>query len=282
MADNDITEVLSVFSVTVWEDGAMATESIGVRSWPLWVRGPAEIDGDEIVLDAARAKPYSAFESEHYATLLPDLAALRNFELQDPVAFARRHGLLWHGPEQVRAGECRESLAWWGAVGEYLTIAISLYAALKNGLDEDTAEPVRDHMWAYRDAGFFVGAIPDDKNECLEYASIQLAEMIARGLEGCAVTFVAASGLVRGDGKDRKKLGPAGDFRYVYQPPDLVGAAYKYLASLIVSKAEFRECKGCGRWFQPSHGRQTHHTKDCGNSKRQRELRQRRKEGHPA
>jgi hypothetical protein len=123
----------------------MAPESVGVRAWPTWARGSAYVDGDEIVLTPDKAEPHGAFESEHYATLLPDLAALRDFKLQDPVSFARRHGLLWNGPDQFLEGECRELLAWWEAVGEYLTMTISLYAALKQGLDEETAKPIRDH-----------------------------------------------------------------------------------------------------------------------------------------
>ena len=249
----------------------MATESIGVRPWPMWVRGPAHIDGDEIVLDMDKAQPYNAFEPEHRATLLRDVAALRDFKLQDPVAFARRHGLLWHGPDQVYKGECRESLRWWKAVGTYLTMTIHLYMALKQGLEEESAGPVRDVLWAYRDARLFKDKIPDDKDVLLEYASIQIAEMITRGLADCKETLVAACGLIR----DGKRLGPAGDFLRVTEPSDLVGAAYKQLATEVVHKEEFRECKGCGRWFQPEHGRQWHHTKDCGRNKRQRNFRAR-------
>ena len=113
----------------------MVTKSEGVRPWPVWVRGRAKIEGDEIVLDATRAETFSAFEPEHYETLLLDLAALRNFKLQDPVAFARRHGLLWHGPDQVSRGEVREDLRWWGAVGEYLSMTIGLYVSLQKGLE---------------------------------------------------------------------------------------------------------------------------------------------------
>lgn len=244
----------------------MATESIGIRPRPKWMRGEARIDGDEIVLDAARARPYDFLEPEHYATLLPDLAALYDFKLQDPVEFARDHGLLWHGPDDLTNGSCRESLRKWQAAGMYLTMTITLYMALRQGLDENTAEPVRGLLWAYRDAGLFIDKMPDDKDELLEYVSIQLAELITRGLEGSSETFVAACGLVR----DGEKVGPAGDFRYVTETPDLVATAYKHLASLIVTRAEFRECKGCRRLFQPDHGSQTHHTKDCGRNKRRR------------
>jgi hypothetical protein len=150
-------------------------------------------------------------------------------------------------------------------------MAIHLYMVLERGLGEESAKPVRDFLWAYRDAGLFIDKIPDDKDELLDYASVQLAEMITRGLADCKETFVAACGLMR----DGKKLGPAGDFRRVIEPSDLVGAAYKHLATMIVRKEEFRVCKGCGRWFQPKHGRQWHHTKDCGRNKRQRNFRAR-------
>lgn len=237
----------------------------------MWISGPARIDGDEIVLEPDKARLYSAFEPEHYPEVLCDLAALRDFKLQDPVDFARRHGLLRHGPDQVHKGEYRESLRWWRAVGTYLSMTIHLYMALKQGLDEKSAGPVRAFLWAYRDARLFKDKIPDDKDELLEYASIQLAELITRGLEDSKETFVAACGLLR----DGNKIGPPGDFRYVIEPPNLVALAYKHLASLIVTRAEFRVCKGCGRWFQPIHGRQWHHTKDCGRNKRQRNFRAR-------
>src|SRR5215216_6435593 len=111
----------------------MATESIGIRPWPKWTRGEARIDGGEIVLEAARARPYDFLEPDHYKTLLPDLAALHDFKLQDPVAFARDHGFLWHGPVDFTTGSCRESLHKWQRVGEYLTMTITLNMALKQG-----------------------------------------------------------------------------------------------------------------------------------------------------
>jgi|SRR5215211_41398 len=246
----------------------MATESIGIRPRPIWVRGRAYIDDSEIVLDARKAQPYDFLEPEHYKTLLPDLAALHDFKLQNPVAFAKDHGLLWHGPNDLANGSCRESLHKWLRIGEYLTMTIDLYMALLEGLDENTAKPVRDLLWANRDAGMFIGKIPDGKDECLEYASIQLAELITRGLAGSQQTVVAACSVVR----DGKKEGDAGDFRYGLETPNLVATAYKHLASLIVNRVECRECKGCGRWFVPDHGSQIHHTKDCGRNKRRRDF----------
>jgi hypothetical protein len=40
-------------------------------------------------------------------------------------------------------------------------------------------------------------------------------------------------------------------------PPNLVAAAYANIAVLLATKAEFKECPGCGRIFQPKSGRQT-------------------------
>ena len=100
----------------------------------------------------------------------------------------------------------------------------------------------------------------------VELSSIQLAELITRGLEGAKETFVADCGLTRAG----KKVGPAGNFRYLTETPDLVATAYKHLASLIVTGVEFRECKGCERLFQPTHGNQWHHVPECGRRRRRR------------
>src|SRR5215212_10863232 len=91
----------------------MTTESIGIRPRPRWIRGDAHIEDGEIVLDVARARSYDFFDPKHYATLLPDLAALRDFKLQAPEGFARKHGLLWHGPADFASGSCQESLHKW-------------------------------------------------------------------------------------------------------------------------------------------------------------------------
>jgi hypothetical protein len=256
-----------VFTVTFWEEAEMTTESIGIRPRPRWIRGDAHIEDGEIVLDVARARSYDFFDPKHYATLLPDLAALRDFKLQAPEGFARKHGLLWHGPADFASGSCQESLHKWQRVGEYLTMTIALYMALKHSLDENTAEPVRRFLWVCRDGGLFIDKIPDHKDELFEYVSIQLAELITRGLEGTKQTFVADCGLTRAG----KKVGPAGNFRYLTDTPDLVATAYKHLASLIVTRVEFRECKECGRLFQPTHGNQWYHVAECGRNKRRRD-----------
>lgn len=248
----------------------MALDSIGIRSRPTWVKGPARIENDEIILDVGRARPYDAFEPEHCETLLSDLAALRDFNLQDPVEFCNRHGLIWQGPEEVRKGRRRESLRQWRAAGLYLSMTMTLALALRTGIRQDTDKPVRDLFWTHRDSELFVGKIPEGKTECLEYASEQLAELVTRGLEGSAPKLMAACSLVKEDGK---KVGAAGDFRLGITSANLMAPAYWYLASLIKAQVEFRECIGCGRLFQPKHGSQVHHVKSCATRKRVRQHR---------
>lgn len=249
----------------------------------VWVQGQAhvDVDKDEIVLDPDKAEePYNAPKSKHHATLLYDLANLRDFELQDPAAFARRHGMLFSGPDEIREGLGRESLSQWRDIGEMLHTTVGFYVALKKAVDEtngETAKPVREYLRVFRDAGLFEGAIPEYDDVLLKCASVQLAWLITGGLVHCEQTLVAAAGY----DKDGMEAGPAGDFRYHTKPTNLIGAAYEQLSRLVVSRTEVRVCKGCGRWFPPKHGSQWHHTEGCGGKKRQRKFReeQRRKAG---
>jgi hypothetical protein len=266
MAGNGLKQIWAVFTVTLWKGSELTTEPAGMGPWPVWVRGKARLDGEEIVLAPAKAELYDAPNSKHHASLLEDLASLHDFKLEDPVEFVRHHGLIWHGPDEVQQGECRESLKWWAAWGKYLTTTITLYAALQEGLEAETAKPIRHHMRVHRDENFGHGVIPDGKDELFEHASILLSERIPTGLQSCKQTLVAACGVK----KRGRPIGPAGDFRYRTEPTDLIGAAHLQFAGLVVNKAEARQCKGCGRWFVPKHDSQWHHTPECGRNKRRR------------
>jgi hypothetical protein len=257
----------------------MALESSGIRPRPTWARGPASIVGDEIVLAEGRAEEYAAFEPDHSVELLFDLMDLQNlFEPPSTIvleprraeSFARRHGLLWHGPEHLRSGECRESLRGWYEASLTLGFSAALYEAIKKAREEESAEPVRRYLRALRDAGMWRRApLPDGRDELLEYADIQLAESITRGMADCTPTLTAACGL-REDGA---KVGEAGDFRLGNNPSSLVGAAYYQLALLISRRVEIKNCEGCGRMFEIRHGSQRFCSKRCATRKRQRNLR---------
>lgn len=260
----------------------MMRESIGIRPGATWVRGRASIDEHDIVLVEGKAEEYPAFQPEHSTQLLFDLADLPNLtdfsaspnvRITDPQRardFAYNHGLLWHGPRHLGSGECRESLWDWVSVGYALGVGVSLYMTIEQSTEEGSAEPVRSYLRMLRDAERWHRLpLPDEDTELLEYASIQLAEHITRGMAECTPTFVAACSLL----DDGAKVGKAGDFRFGNDPGSLVGAAYYTLASLISRKERFKNCEGCGRMFQVEHGSQRFCEKKCATRKRQRELR---------
>jgi hypothetical protein len=253
-----------------------------VRERPTWVRGEAQIDGDEIVLDGGVAEEYVAFDPKHATRLFFDLANLAKLGEEgegghDPhvrridtvrltdtgraLEFAKAHGLLRHGPGGVGKGETRESLRKWYVAGLGLMITTSSYISIKQAQEEGSVEPVRSYLRSLRDVGHFRRIVmPDDElSKLLEWASIQLAENISRHMAGCAPRL--------------NKVG-AGEFVIGNDPDSLVGAAYYQLAVLISRKAIIRICRECGELFPPTDPRQWEHTK-CGNRRRKREQRAR-------
>lgn len=258
----------------------MKTISLGPNQRPIWSRGSAFVDGGDIVLRREDAEDYAFFEEDRLEELLLNVVGLRHMgSLSDPseldpqpaLSFVRRHGLLWHGPEQLARGECREPLSSWYFQGEEFMLSVAIYMTIRDSLDTDSTAPLREYLRLQRDYGIFWGAMPTDPQELLEGLSIILAERINGGMENCNQTFLAACGLQR----DGIKVGPAGDFRYSVNPGNLVAAANNQLASLIVTKKRFKECKGCGQVFQVEHGNRSYCTDAC--SERTRKRRQRAK-----
>lgn len=228
-----------------------------------WTRGLVEIEGNEIVLYAKNAKPYSLFEDpEQHERLLMDLAGLRNLGAivggrilnshikNQPLAeeFARWHGLLWH---QMGGDDSRETWQSWLVAGYKLSRTIGLYMKLKEAIDMESTESLRSFLRATRDTRNASGRIPDGDRDILEHVSGEIATLVSKGLEGCSPTIIAASSLERGNGK---KEGPAGDFRSSIDPSNLVAVAYYELVAQIESKAWFKQCIGCGELFRMKPG----------------------------
>jgi hypothetical protein len=243
----------------------MGTDPINLKQYRGWARGAARIEGDEIVLDEEVAEEYFRDESDHWNQLLPDFAALRADDPQSAVGFASRHGLLWHGPEHLGSGECRESLLDWRIAATALNVFIGLYINLED------ADLMRNYLSGLRADGMFWQRIPDDDRLCLEFASAELAGGITRGLQGCSWTITAACTLTT----DGRKAGGSRDFLLGDDSPNLEAAAYAQFATLIANKAPFHECEGCGIMFSPDHGRQRYCTLQC--NARVRKARQRAK-----
>ena len=219
---------------------------------------------------------YLIDESEHRPDLLMDLTALRECEPQDVVRFVRRHGLLWHGLDDLGSGECRRSLTDWQAEVAHLWTTVGFYLTLNTAWEAGTAKSARDYLRNLRALNIFREVIPDNDRECLEWVSVLLAERITRGMEGCNWTLVSACSLSR---EGVKEGGPT-DLLLGEDPSNLVAAAYAQLATLIANKVSFTKCEGCGKLFTPKHGSRKYCGKRC--SDRVRKARQRSKEAKEA
>jgi hypothetical protein len=77
-----------------------------------------------------------------------------------------------------------------------------------------------------------------------------------------------------GTGEWRTEVKEPGDIRLAYSPLNLVSAAYADLAALVATKAEFKECPGCGRAFLPGSGKQKYHDPQYATRSRQRRWKQ--------
>jgi hypothetical protein len=242
-----------------------------LKQFPEWARGPARVIGEEIVLDAGDTEVYRAFDPEHTEALLFDLMALENLDRRSAEAFARKHGLLWHGPPDLGIEPIRESILEWRIAGYELKKSAALYLILSLAVANDSAQPVQQYFRRQRDRGEFTGRIPDNPDECLRFASKQLAERIARELDGFGTTFVSSCG---GLPEGVQSYGPL-DFRFGDRPSNLVAVANAQLGRILVKKQLFKYCAECGQMFWPKRKDQIYH-KACGDRKRQRERRARR------
>jgi hypothetical protein len=237
----------------------------GVANWyqyPHWVRGPARIDGDEIVLDEDRAKAYFLYQPTDLLFDLADIAAdPSNLDPRRATAFVRRYGLLWHGAEDLGTGRCRESLERWWTESYALAVTTDLYARLREAVATDSAHPLRAMPFDFMQ--FIEGGDPEDDEFYIESASLVLAEAISLKLEGCNVGIASSLGV---DVEQRSPL----HFLLAQNPPNLVAAAYAQLAMAMVNRIPIEECQGCGRMFIPKSGKQKYCTPTCASTTRWR------------
>jgi hypothetical protein len=242
----------------------------GVANWyqyPHWARGPAQIIGDEIVLDENRAQPYFLYEPRELMFDFAELAAdLSNLDPRRAMAFVRRYGLLWHGAEDMGSGKCREPLRDWWIQSHMFALTADLYVRLKEAVKTGSAEQLRTSPLDFMKA--IEGGDPEDDQFCIEAASLYLAEAISFNLKGSHLGVSASLGL------DIERRGPL-TFLLTQNPPNLVAAAYAQLAMAMVNRAPMVECQGCGRMFIPESGKQKYCTKSCASTSRWRRWKER-------
>ncbi len=232
------------------------------RQYPYWMRGPARIVGDEVVLDEDRAEEYYMYEPTE---LLFDLAEIgpdpQNRDSQNVLAFVRRYGLLWHGADKLGSGECREPLNDWWNESYNLAVIADLYVRLKDSVESGSTEILYSGNIDYE--AFGEESIMEDDDALREFTSLLLAEEISIKLEGCNLGLASSMGL------DVEPRGPL-NFLMTQGPPNLVVSAYAQLAMAIVNRAPMTECPGCGRLFVPESNKQKYHSKSCASTSRWR------------
>jgi len=226
---------------------------------PEWLRGPANLDGQHIVLPLHRAQPYPLVGDWD---LLFDLAAVRR--PADAVAFVRDHGLLRHGPG---GAVLREPFSDWLETAYTLTNLLDLYNLVLGASAGDVASvETLWETWVVR-LRPLLDPMPTTDGELLFGASHALAALVNQGLHEARVQV--ASGVdwpVDGAARERNQVA----FTLAPRTPDLLGLAYLSLAMLVTLKTPLRTCKGCRRRFVPRSPGQRYHDRACANQARVR------------
>ncbi|MCA1729908.1 MAG: hypothetical protein LC751_11035, partial [Actinobacteria bacterium] len=220
----------------------------------------ARIADGEVVLDEERAERYTPHNIDQ---AIFELAAASDY--QDLRAFVRRYGLLWHGPDSLGTGECRESVSdWQTAVYEAATVVL-LYMRLREAARTGSADPVRS-------LGMTWEGVPETPNDedYLKQMSMGLAGLVNNHVRRYPTVLIPAFRF-----EDEADVG---QLVFGRQPPNLHVALYTQFATMIAQRVDLKECSGCGRIFSPQSGKQKYCTKSCANTSRWRRWKDRQAE----
>ena len=231
----------------------METAPVRVLS-PVWARGRARVENEEIILDEARAEEYGFENPEASERMAFDLAvlSLHPGDKKEVVSFVGRYGLLWHGADDLGSGECRESLQDWWAESARLYLVGLFYDALMKSKRDESVKPIQTLLRRSAAPGFpaLSPSSEDFHQNYVTLASIMLQEMINEGLNAGPNEIPPSS-----TGKRRCWWGlqavGSGEFRLAQYPPDLLSRAYSAFSVLIAGNVETRFCPVCGIQFRP-------------------------------
>jgi hypothetical protein len=224
--------------------------------YPEWTRGKAIVAEGQVILEEWSAERYQLHDV-HDA--LFELGSIRS--PQDVKRFVRRHGLLWHGPDSLSAGECAESWADWRNEIQFAAITVSHHMRLREAVASGSTAQLRTfglRVDGMRDS-------PDDE-EYLREQSYLLSTLVGRHLRRCVERIIPSAAVERGRAAD--------EFAYSSLPMDLLAAAYADFANLVAERAEIIECPGCGRLFHPKSRKQKYHDPACSSTSRGRRWRE--------
>jgi hypothetical protein len=236
-----------------------------------WVRGRAHVADGEIILDASKTETYAFGQLDN----LPlDLASLDEGSPEQIVAFVRRYGLLWHGPDELGHGTtqlCESVQEWWHVIVE-LGNTINFYVDLRKAKKDDPQDTLRKSASPLFAHAFIKGLKAEKNQQWTDEDYVKLGnELLSAWLDdkasGCTLGTVPVAGQ---DARVRP-----GQVLLTYHPPDLETAAYTELAMFIASQQELRSCRGCGSWFRPKSDKHLYHNESCATNARQRRRRER-------
>jgi hypothetical protein len=233
----------------------VSQEQGGIVVWvgfPEWVRGPSRVVDGEIILDENRAERYVPGFTDR---ALFELATAKDY--QDYRAFVRRYGLLWHGPNYLGTGECRESVLEWQEAAYEANLILLLYMKLGEAERTGSGDSLRSLNMAWQ-------GMPETSND------EDYLKLVSMGLAGLINKHVAQYPMVLVPAFRFEEKAPLGEFVFGRQPPNLHEALYTDLATMIAQRAELKECVGCGRLFHPESGKQKYCTKSCASTSRWR------------
>jgi hypothetical protein len=239
-------------------------DGLGFREW---VRGPAQVLGDEVVLDESRAETYLLDNPEENERMAFALTALP-FTGQNPSPgavkdFVRRYGLLWHGHEFLGTQQCRESTQDWATAIHQLTFAGLLYKKLMDSREDQTIMELQGFLRRYDQYFRHSG---QNQEEYRLHAAALLRTLMNAGLWGSATTKTKTIWSLVMDESGNLKLG--------YFAPDLLTTAYASFAHLMVNKRKMKTCEGCGALFSlMGRSDQKWCKKGCGSTTRARKRR---------
>lgn len=218
-----------------------------------WAKGQTRVENGEIILEKGRAEEYEFKSPEESERMAFDLAALVRHvgDEREAKSFAGRHGLLWHGWDDLKNGECRESLEdWWREAGR-LYFAGALYYNIWKSKRDGSAKKVQNFLRQY---GYgFPYLVPNSKdfdNEYITEASLVLQALVDEGLNAGPNDDPAAPKRRRRSRWALATVGP-GKFRLTQYTPDLLSRSYSAFTTIIAGNTETRFCRVCRKQFRP-------------------------------
>jgi hypothetical protein len=220
----------------------------------VWAKGRAKVEHGEVILDEEDAKEYevsSPEDAEHMAFELASLPWHRKDE-REVKRFVQRHGLLWHGWDDVGSGECHESLDdWWSEVA-HLHFVGAFYQAILDSKHDGSAAKVQNFLRQLPYVGFpsLVQSSQHFDQNYIGAASMLLQSLVNEGLNAGPNNGPQALNGRRRCWWGLETVGP-GEFRLTQYPPDLLSHAYSAFSVLIATNVETRFCPVCGKQFRP-------------------------------